>query len=153
MWFALQLMYSRSFQKLTENKWRQTTGTASEPHKKQYSRTITNINPLSVNLTKWSNTLKQFIGKHPTNCLNVFNHIVGLALKGLTYPILFQRFGANTKSDNNYLILQTGVKVSQDYQVTGGAYLEMFDSHPTYAAGNLMQELLAILCSDIKPLL
>ena len=36
------------------------------------------INPLSANLTKWSNTLKQFVGKLPTNCLNVFDHFVKL---------------------------------------------------------------------------
>ena len=30
-----------------------------------------NINPLSVNPTKWSNTLKQFVGNLPTNCLSV----------------------------------------------------------------------------------
>ena len=41
------------------------------------------INPLSTNFTKWSNTLKQFVGKLPTNCLSVFDHFVGLALKGL----------------------------------------------------------------------
>ena len=41
------------------------------------------LNPLSANLTKWSNTLKQFVGKLPTNCLSVFDHFVGLALKGL----------------------------------------------------------------------
>ena len=35
------------------------------------------------NFTKWANTLKQFVGKLPTNCLNVFDHFVGLALKGL----------------------------------------------------------------------
>ena len=38
---------------------------------------------LSTNPTKWSNTLKEFVGKLPTNCLSVFNHYVGLALKGL----------------------------------------------------------------------
>ena len=43
------------------------------------------INPLSANLTKWSNTLKQFVGKLPTNCLSVFDHFVGLVLKGLRY--------------------------------------------------------------------
>ena len=42
------------------------------------------INPLSANPTKWSNTLKQFVGKLPTNCLSVFDHFVGLDLKGLT---------------------------------------------------------------------
>ena len=41
------------------------------------------INPLSANPTKWSNTLKQFVGKLRANCLSVFDHFVGLALKGL----------------------------------------------------------------------
>ena len=42
------------------------------------------LNPLSANPTKWSNTLKQFVGKLPTNCLSVFDHFVGLKfyLKG-----------------------------------------------------------------------
>ena len=43
-----------------------------------------NINPLSVNFTKWSNTLKQFVGNLPTNCLSVFGYFVGSALKVLT---------------------------------------------------------------------
>ena len=38
---------------------------------------------LSDNFTKWSNTLKQFVGKLPTNFLGVFDYLVGLALKGL----------------------------------------------------------------------
>ena len=42
------------------------------------------LNPLSANPTRWSNTLKQFVGKLPTNCLSVFDHFVGLALKGLS---------------------------------------------------------------------
>ena len=47
-------------------------------------RTKINIlNTLSANPTKWSNTLKQFVGKLPANCLSVFDHFVGLALKGL----------------------------------------------------------------------
>ena len=41
------------------------------------------FNPWSANSTKWSNTLKQFVGKLPTNCLSVFEHLVGLALIGL----------------------------------------------------------------------
>ena len=40
------------------------------------------INPFSANFTKWSNTLKQFVNL-PTNCLSVFDHFVGLVLKGL----------------------------------------------------------------------
>ena len=42
------------------------------------------INPLSANPTKWSNTLKQFVGNLPTNCLSVFDHFVILAVKGLS---------------------------------------------------------------------
>ena len=45
------------------------------------------LNPLSSNPTKWSNTLKQFVGKLPTNRLSVFYHFVGLALKGLKLDI------------------------------------------------------------------
>ena len=41
------------------------------------------LNPLSAKLTKWPNTLKQFVGNLPTNCLSVFGHFVGLALKEL----------------------------------------------------------------------
>ena len=41
------------------------------------------VNPLSANPTKWSNTLKQFVGNLPRNCLSVFDHFFGLALKGL----------------------------------------------------------------------
>ena len=41
------------------------------------------LNPLRANHTKWSNTLKQFVGKLPTNCLSVFDHLLTLALQGL----------------------------------------------------------------------
>ena len=41
------------------------------------------INPLSANFTKWSNRLKQFVSKLPTNCFSVFGHFVGFALTGL----------------------------------------------------------------------
>ena len=44
---------------------------------------IITIIPLNVNFTKRSNTLKQFVGNLPTNCLNVFDYFKGLALKGL----------------------------------------------------------------------
>ena len=45
---------------------------------------VNSLNSLSANFTKWSNTLKQFVGNLPTNCLSLFGHFVGLALKGLT---------------------------------------------------------------------
>ena len=41
------------------------------------------FNPLSANPTKWSNTLKQLVGKLPANCLSAFNHYVRLVLKKL----------------------------------------------------------------------
>ena len=41
------------------------------------------LNPLSANFTKWLNTLKQFVGNLPTNCLSVFDHFLELALPGL----------------------------------------------------------------------
>ena len=44
-----------------------------------------NINSLSANPTKWPNTVKQFVWNLPTNCLSVFDHFVGLALKWLTF--------------------------------------------------------------------
>ena len=45
------------------------------------------LNPLSANFPKWSNTLKQFVPKLPTNCLSVFDHFVRLTLKGLIFAI------------------------------------------------------------------
>ena len=48
------------------------------------------VYPLSANPTKWSNTLKQFVGNLPAICLNVFDHFVGLAIKGLMIKILLQ---------------------------------------------------------------
>ena len=46
------------------------------------------INPLSANLTKCSKTFKQLVGKLQTNCLSVFDHFVGLALKGLILKMI-----------------------------------------------------------------
>ena len=44
--------------------------------------------PLSASPSKWSNTLKQFVGNLPTNCLSVFDHFVKLALKELKVIML-----------------------------------------------------------------
>ena len=46
---------------------------------------IFTINSLSVNPRKWSITLKQFVGKLPTNCLSVLVHFVGLAFRRLNH--------------------------------------------------------------------
>ena len=66
-------------------------------------RTNVYFNPLSANPTKWPNTLKQFVGKLPTNCLSVFGHFVNLALKGLNNSAVFKIEISNliyTKSRN-----------------------------------------------------
>ena len=60
-----------------------------------------NLKPLSANFTKWSNTLKQFVGKLPTNCLSVFAHVVGLALKGLNSFVFFQETHTTPKNEKN----------------------------------------------------
>ena len=41
------------------------------------------VNHLSANPAEWSNTLKQFVGKLPTNWLRVFDDFVGLMFTGL----------------------------------------------------------------------
>ena len=45
------------------------------------------FNHLSAKFIKWSNTLKQIVGKLPTICLGVFDHFSGLAFKGLIMSI------------------------------------------------------------------
>ena len=47
------------------------------------------FNSLLANPTKWSNTLKQFVGKLPTNCLSVFGHFVILLLKRLSFALTY----------------------------------------------------------------
>ena len=51
-----------------------------------YKPISTNINPLSTNPTKWSNTQKQFVGN------SVVEHFVGLGLKGLSIFGRFRQF-------------------------------------------------------------
>ena len=47
------------------------------------------LNSLSANPTKWSNTLKQFVGKSRRIVLSVFDHFVGLALSGLMKNFIY----------------------------------------------------------------
>ena len=46
------------------------------------------INPLSAKFIKWSNTLKEIVGKLPMICLSVFDHFSGLAFQGLTHLLI-----------------------------------------------------------------
>ena len=58
--------------------------------RKRNDKIVELFNPLSANPTKWSNTLKQFVGSLPTNCLSVFDHFVGLALEGLILEFMLR---------------------------------------------------------------
>ena len=60
------------------------------------------LNPLSGSPTKWSNTLKQFLGNMPTNWLSMFDHFVKLALEGLSSKYQFFFFSLTTKPKPNY---------------------------------------------------
>ena len=61
------------------------------------------LNPFSANFTKWSNTLKQFVGNLSTNCLSVFDHIMELALKGLN-GMSFKKLTSNLSNNSLYLL-------------------------------------------------
>ena len=63
--------------------------------------------PLSANPTNWSNTLKQFVSKLPTNCLNVFDHFVILVLKGLSFTM--KLYCRNNIWENLFIIYATRV--------------------------------------------
>ena len=64
------------------------------------------FNPLSANPTKWSNTLKQFVGSLPTNCLSVSDHFVRMALKGLKKSKKLSKFLHVLLPDQNPLFLR-----------------------------------------------
>ena len=57
------------------------------------------VRPLSANPAKWSNSLKQFFGKLPTNCLSVFDPFVGLLLKVLICFRILSRDVFRTQSN------------------------------------------------------
>ena len=61
----------------------------------QSKKCISSVNPLRPTSTKWSNTLTHFVGRLPTNCLSVFYHFVGLALKRFTWPFLNRNVHGN----------------------------------------------------------
>ena len=79
---AFCLYINRFYSSVNREFYHYTSKRSSLTQELMYQRTRF-LNPLSANPTKWSNTLKQFAGKLPTNCLSVFDHIVKLAPKGL----------------------------------------------------------------------
>ena len=65
----------------------------------QKIKSLNSLNPLSANITKWSNTLKH--DKLPTNCSSVFDHFVGLALKGLNEGNLKEKTWSRITKNSN----------------------------------------------------
>ena len=74
-------------------------------------------NPLSDNPTKWSNTLKQFIGQQPTKFLSMFDHFVGLALKGLNFKTWIKfKTSIDFKSCNKFTLSKINFKFDSNSQ-------------------------------------
>ena len=59
--------------------------------KNLFVKIVDSFNPFSANPIKWSNTLKQFVGNLPTNCLSVSDHFVRLALEGFKLLTTFAK--------------------------------------------------------------
>ena len=58
------------------------------------------LNLLYANFTKWSDTLKQLVGKLPTNCLSVFDDFVGLTVNPIQDGLFWDcsRMGATRRA-------------------------------------------------------
>ena len=63
------------------------------------------VDPLSANITKLSNTPKQFVSKLPTNCLSVFDHFVILVLKRLSVLCNKKYYYIEFRQHPNFLYL------------------------------------------------
>ena len=65
------------------------------------------FNALNAKFTKWSNTLKQFVDKLPTNSLSAFDYFVDLGLlKGLILEAKFGRGPSMTSNNLNAIGIQ-----------------------------------------------
>ena len=53
---------------------------------------LAHFNPLSANLTKWLNILKQFMGNLLTNYLNMFGHFMEFSLKRAKCSNILKQF-------------------------------------------------------------
>ena len=89
------------------------------------------INLLSANSTKWSNTLKQFVGKLPTNCLSVSDHFVGLALKGFgteaTHVCVSQKINSSFL-ENFPIVVDTAFIISHSHRIVVDIDLSIYES-------------------------
>ena len=67
------------------------------------------FNPLSANFTKWSNS------NLPTNCLSVFDHFVGLVVRGLKFATSSNPKGL-TSSSNEFSLLWASSSLQSQYK-------------------------------------
>ena len=93
------------------------------------------INPLRANFTKWSNTLQQFVGKLPTNCLSVFDHLIRLAREGLRF-LVFPLFFNYCKCCCSLYITHPNKQNNQ--QFNGKAILQKKKSNPCQTWSDLI---------------
>ena len=92
----------------------------------KYYKNLTDINPLSAKLTTWPNTLKQFVGNLPTNCLSAFDHFVILTLKRIIiiFILLCTRFCINNKSQPTDYLTHFPDMPFFTYNPNGGIYFK-----------------------------
>ena len=89
------------------------------------------LNPLSAKFIKWSNTLKQFVGKLPTNCLSVFGHFSGLALKGLSASAFFSNVEVLNSNIFDPSVPTIGGGASCGTKTSDFRYKKSLDTSPT----------------------
>ena len=110
------------------------------------SKWLTVFNPLSPNPTKWSNTLK-LSNPAQTDCLSVFDHFVGLALKGLTifnWKMAITRWKLPDKQMKKYM-KQTSIQNPAKHQTCGFLRKQL-----TFSKSHTLDVWLGHECDSVK---
>ena len=107
------------------------------------------VNSLSAYPTKWPNTLKQFVGNLPTNCLSVFEDFLGLAPNGLTHLRPNFHSYENQSADLQCKLIELFLWVENCFKWS--TYHKKQKSNPTFFHINL-EYLKSIFPFDCSPL-
>ena len=83
MWSGFQLVKQNQFAKIYMHNKEKDLLKKIFGFVDHFMKNVKGSNRLSTNIIKWSNTVKQFVGKLSINYLGVSDHFVGLALKRL----------------------------------------------------------------------
>ena len=105
------------------------------------------LNPLSAKFIKWSNTLKQFVGKLPTNCLSVFGHFSGLALKGLSASAFFSNVEVLNSNIFDPSVPTIGGGASCGTKTSDFRYKKSLDTSPTVS---LLKKIIQNRCFPVN---